>query len=235
MTKPTRTRPSRAKTQTPAVQADKPSGTDPKLMAQAALDASGAFGTQTYEDGDDLGGHPPGSMHTGMHDGHESEQHFDGEMHAEAAWPKNWAPPAELEAPTPRPGMVQRWVRLSLVGQADANNVKTQERQGWRPRTLESVPEGDRGNYPTMKDPRSTGAIIVNKDVVLCEMPKRLFDQMKAYFDNKRKSQVDALVDKPMAGDAIKGAERHGFGAPHVEERYSTVRTDRIPIVAADH
>jgi hypothetical protein len=222
------------RTRAPQVKSDaKPTGTDPKAMAVAAESASGAFASQAYEDGDDLSGHAASTLHTGLHDSHDAEQHFDGEMHGAEKWPENWKPPAELDAPPARPGMVQRWIRLSLLGQADPNNVKTQERQGWRPRTLESVPEGDRGNYPTMKDPRSTGAMIVNKDLVLCEMPKRLFDQMKAFYANKRRDQVEALVDRPLAGDAVKGADRHGFGAPRVVERSSTVST-RVPIVAAD-
>ncbi len=217
----------------------KQTATGPQRRVPQAAPDSGALGQPSAEEsalasrsGADMPENDS-TMHTGLHDGHDAEQHFDGEVHDDL-FPLNWAPPAELDAPPPRAGMVQRWVRLSLKGQADANNVKAQERQGWRPRTLESVPEGDRRNYPTMKDPRSTGTFLVNKDLVLCEMPKRLFDQMAAYYKQKRLGQVEALVDQPLAGAAIKGAERHGFGAPHVAERHTEVRTDRIPIVAAD-
>lgn len=219
-----RQRPSRAKPKTTAAA--------PEAGPAPGSEAVGAFGNDTYVDSDDM---PENDMtlHTGLHDGHEAAAHFNGEVHTDD-WPEVWKPPQQLAAPEARPNMVQRWIRISMLGKADAENVKAQEYQGWRPRTLESVAEGDRKNYPTMKDPRTNGSIIVNKDVVLCEMPKRLFDQMSAYYRDKRHSQVEALVDRPLEGAAIKGAERHGFGRPHVEERSSSVRTDRIPIVAAD-
>lgn len=174
------------------------------------------------------------TMHQGLHDGHDAEQHFEGDVHDADAFPENWSPPAELDAPPSLPNMVQRWVRMSLKGKSDGENLNTMARQGWRPRALESVPEGDRKNYSTMKDPRSTGSFLVNKDLVLCHMPKRLFDQMSAYYKAKRQGQVQALVDGGLKGDAVRGSEKHGFGAPHVAERSSHVTTDRMPIVAAD-
>jgi hypothetical protein len=200
--------------------------------AAASAEAMGAFGATEYRDADDMPENDV-SLHSGLHDGHDAEAHHDGEVHDDL-WPEVWTPPQQLAAPEPRPGFKQRWIRLSLLGKPDAENVKSQEHQGWRPRTLESVPEGDRKNYPTMKDPRTGGSMMINGDVVLCEMPKRLFDQMSAYFRNKREGQVNALVDQPLAGAAVKGGERHGFGRPHVAERHTDVRTDRIPIVAAD-
>lgn len=175
------------------------------------------------------------TMHQGVHDdAHTVAQHFDGEVHDGDMFPENWAPPAALEAPQPNPNMVQRFVRMSVKGKNDGENLTAMARQGWRPRTLESVPEGGRRDFSTMKDPRTGGSLIVNGDLILCEMPKRLFDQMSAFYAAKRKGQVAALVDKPLAGAAIAGAEKHGFGAPHVAERSSNVRTDRIPIVGAD-
>lgn len=202
--------------------------------APAALSAMGALGEPRERPRPAPMPTNDSTMHTGVHETHEATQHFDGELHDADAFPENWAPPAELDAPEAMPGMVQRWVRMSLKGKSDAENLNTMARQGWRPRALDTVPEGARKNYSTMKDPRSTGSFLVNKDLVLCHMPKRLFDQMDAFYAAKRKNQVQALVDDGLRGSAIKGSERHGFGAPHVAERSSHVTTDRVPIVAAD-
>jgi hypothetical protein len=173
-----------------------------------------------------------GPMHKGMHDGHESEMHFGGEIHDDDA-EKNWAPPTQLEAPEPRPNMKQRWIRMSLVGKADAKNTTSQGAQGWRPRALSSVPEGERKRYPTTKDARTGGEFMVNGDLVLCEISIRLFNQMADHYRGKATGQVNALIDSNLAASAVKGGENHGMGAPHVAERSSRVTTRR-PIVAAD-
>lgn len=211
----------------PQVQADAPTPASGALSDMAALPDPVERRAAPMPDNES-------TMHSGVHDGHDADQHFSGDVHDPDLFPANWAPPAELDAPDAMPNMVQRWVRMSLKGKNDAENLNTMARQGWRPRPLDSVPEGSRKNYSTMKDPRSTGSFLVNKDLVLCHMPKRLFDQMSAYYAAKRKGQVTALVDDGLKSSAIKGAENHGFGAPHVEHRSSNVTTDRVPIVAMD-
>jgi hypothetical protein len=172
-------------------------------------------------------------MHGGMHnDGPDADMHFGGEIHTDDM-EKNWAPPTQLDAPEPRPGMKQRWIRSSLLGKSDGKNISLQGGQGWRPRTLSSVPEGDRKRYPTSKDARTSAEFMVNGDLVLCEIPERMFNQMRDHYRGKSKGQTDALIDANLASAAVKGGERHGMGAPHVEERHSRVTTRR-PIVASD-
>lgn len=174
-----------------------------------------------------------GPMHGDMHaDGPDSEMHFEGEIHADDM-EKNWAPPTQLDAPAPREGFTQRWIRSSLLGKADAKNVSQQGGQGWRPRTLTSVPEGERKRYPTSKDARTQAEFMVNGDLVLCEMPNRMFKQMSDHYRKVARGQTDALIDANLANAAVKGAERHGMHAPGVVERSSKV-THRRPIVAAD-
>lgn len=170
-------------------------------------------------------------MHGGMHDTHESEMHFGDEIHADDMT-KNWAPPTQLEAPDARPGMVQRWIRSSLLGKSDAKNISLQGGQGWRPRAMTSVPEEQRKRFPTSKDARTGAEFMVNGDLVLCEMPERIFKQMQQHYRNRASSQVQALDDK-LAGERVAGAEKHGMHAPQVVERHTKVTTRR-PIVAAD-
>lgn len=173
-----------------------------------------------------------GPLHQGLHDGHDADLHFGDDIHTDDM-AKNWAPPTQLDAPEPRPGMKQRWIRSSLLGKSDGKNISQQGGQGWRPRALSSVPEGERKRYPTSKDARTAAEFMVNGDLVLCEIPERLFNQMRDHYRGKSKGQTDALIDANLAGAAIKGGERHGIGAPHVAERSSRVTTRR-PIAAAD-
>ncbi len=172
-------------------------------------------------------------MHKGLHDGVESELHFGGEIHSDDA-PVIWTPPAQMDAPAPRPGMRQRWVRMSLVGKPDPQNQAMQGRSGWRPRALESVPADERGRYPTTRDARSGGVFMVNGDAILCEMPESIFRQMQEHYRNKARSQVDALGEPVLEAARVKGSERHGFRAPEIVEDTREKVHMRRPVVAAD-
>ena len=53
---------------------------------------------------------------------------------AEARPVAAWKPPSLLDAPTPRNGMVQRWVATSIQGRDTPDNVYKRMRAGWNPR-----------------------------------------------------------------------------------------------------
>lgn len=164
------------------------------------------------------------------HDVHAA--HYDDDIHS--SFPLNWAPPAHLEAPKARPGMVQRWVRFDLRGEQDARNISAQTRQGWRPRGFNTVPADERSRYPKMKM-GSLGEVMKSGDLVLCEMPQKLFNQMKDFYQSKREQLVKGLEDKGHGEvAALNAADNtdHGFGAISVT-RKSTSGTRR-PAVAAD-
>jgi len=176
-----------------------------------------------------------GNMHTGMHNGHEAELHFDNEIHDDDM-ERDWRPPQALDAPPPREGMVQRWIRLSLKGKTDAENMANQNAQGWRPRSLSTVPEGQRKLYPSTRDSRTGGEFMVKGDLVLCEMSIRMARQARDHYRGKARSQVGALSDNlnsRFAQEADPRGDKHGIGTPYVEHRSSHVTTRR-PIVAAD-
>ena len=46
---------------------------------------------------------------------------------------KPWSPPSLLDAPNPPEGYVYRWIRESMVGQADPANMSKRIREGWEP------------------------------------------------------------------------------------------------------
>ena len=42
----------------------------------------------------------------------------------------SWQAPETLPSPNPRPGISHRWVRTSMVGQSDVQNVSSKLREG---------------------------------------------------------------------------------------------------------
>ena len=158
-----------------------------------------------------------------LHKSHDAEA-VTTAIHEEE-FPANWTPPSQLDAPPPLPGMVQRWCRMSILGQPDPQNRARQAGQGWRPRRLSSVPEGERIRYPALHD-SVWGDVIAQGALVLCEMPEKLAAQRKEYFDNLRKGQMQALVDNNILPDSGKG-----YGRVELSREKKSVRA---PIVAAD-
>lgn len=52
-----------------------------------------------------------------------------------------WKPQSKLPDPTPRDGIVYRWIRTHARGQLDTTNVSQRLREGWVPVRKEDVPE----------------------------------------------------------------------------------------------
>ena len=44
-----------------------------------------------------------------------------------------WTPPQTLPEPEPQEGWVFRWIRTSIMGQADPSNTSAKFREGWEP------------------------------------------------------------------------------------------------------
>lgn len=172
------------------------------------------------------------ATHQGLHDSIETDLHFGDDIHGPDQQPEDWKEPNALDAPPARPGMTQRWIRISLVGKIDGKNQSNQGQMGWRPRGLNTVPEGERGRYPTIRDKRTGGEFMVSGDLILCEMSLQRFEQIRAHYRAKAQRQQNALRDN-IARAAIPGSEAHGVHAPEVVERSSRVST-RKPIVQAD-
>lgn len=160
-----------------------------------------------------------------QHAGHDA--HLEG-VHDE--YPKNWAPPAHLDAPKPRPGMAQRWVRESIRGEADPQNFANQLRQGWRPRSFTTVPVGERKRYPSVKLAEH-GEVMKSGDLILCEIPQKLAQQMGAFYAAKRKGQITSLVAGHVREINAENDPDRGFGEIEVKHKSSVTRR---PIVAAD-
>lgn len=98
---------------------------------------------------------------------------------------KSWAPPTTLPEPSPQPGWTFRWIRTSLMGQADPTNSSAKFREGWEP-----VKAAD---HPELAMQANSSGNIENGGLLLCKAPSEMMDQRKAYYANQSSSQMEAV------------------------------------------
>ena len=108
---------------------------------------------------------------------------------AKEARPKPWRPPSLLDAPTPPPGFVYRWLRESMVGQDDKANMSKRIREGWEPVRSEEHPEFE---APTIDEGRHAGVIGVG-GLLLAKMPVETVEQRRAYYNQMATQQMEAV------------------------------------------
>jgi len=98
---------------------------------------------------------------------------------------QSWAPPTTLPEPSPQPGWTFRWIRTSLMGQADPTNSSAKFREGWEPVKAADHPElgmqaGPNGN-------------IENGGLLLCKAPTELMEQRRSHYATQSQSQMEAV------------------------------------------
>lgn len=71
----------------------------------------------------------------------ESRAFNDVHDEGDADYDDDWSVPTLLEAPEPRPGHVQRWVRTYVGNNPDNRNYQRAHRLGWQPRKADTVPK----------------------------------------------------------------------------------------------
>jgi hypothetical protein len=102
-------------------------------------------------------------------------------------------PPSLLEAPPPRPGYVQRWIRARRGGQDDVKDLMARSREGWRPRDPSTVPGGIAA--PTFKH-GTFGSVIMVEGMILFEMSARRNRQRAAFYGKRLANQTQAIDDQ---------------------------------------
>lgn len=100
-----------------------------------------------------------------------------------------WAPAALLPDVKKVPGWAYRWIRTSMVGQADATNVSSKMREGWEPVSLSEHPEL---HLYIDQNSRFKDAIEVG-GLMLCKTPEEFVEQRTAYYNNQTRSQTEAV------------------------------------------
>lgn len=103
--------------------------------------------------------------------------------------PKSWQPASTLPEPDREPGYDYRWIRVSMLGQADARNVSSKLREGWEPVRIEEQPKFQMLVNP---DSRFKDNIEV-QGLLLCKTPEEFMVQRKDYFSQKNRAQLDSV------------------------------------------
>lgn len=105
------------------------------------------------------------------------------------ARPTSWKPPSILPDPKPEPGYVFRYIRTSMMNNADNTNVSKQLREGYVPVRAEDHPE-----LMLHADPNSryVGNVEVG-GLLLCKIPEEFAKQRDAYYRNMSQQQLDSV------------------------------------------
>ena len=105
--------------------------------------------------------------------------------------PKNWEPASILPDPEPQDGWVFRWIRTSMVGQADNTNASKRFREGWEPVRAEDHPEleimSDYGSEWASKGGIEVGGLL------LCKAPEEFVQQRQDYYSKRAQDQMAAV------------------------------------------
>lgn len=107
---------------------------------------------------------------------------------------KQWEPRSTLPEIKQEAGWAYRWVRVSLVNEADNLNVSSRMREGWEPVKHSEHPEV---NLPADPNSRFKDGIEVG-GLLLCKMPQEMVDQRNEYFKEKAKAQEQAVDNNLM-------------------------------------
>lgn len=134
-----------------------------------------------------------------------------------------WVQGGSLVAPPPRPGYVQRWIRVTSRGKDDAINISRKWREGWKPRAADTMPK----SYQTAKleHGRFAGYIGV-EGMVLCELPITKNKARAKFIREQTDKKVKAIdADLKRANASTRGP---GFGEIQKSSRTIPVREVRV-------
>jgi hypothetical protein len=100
-----------------------------------------------------------------------------------------WAPPQTLPEPEPQEGWVFRWIRTSIMGQADPSNTSAKFREGWEPVKAAEQPKLMMQADPNgrFKDNIEIGGLL------LCKAPAELMKQRDDYYAKQAQSQMQSV------------------------------------------
>ena len=102
---------------------------------------------------------------------------------------KSWRRPETLPEPRKEPGYTYRWIRVALLGQQDARNVSSKQREGWEP-----VLASEQPHLQMLVDPNSRFKDNIEvAGLLLCKMPDEMVEQRREYFAAQTKAQTDSV------------------------------------------
>lgn len=108
--------------------------------------------------------------------------------------PKQWQPPELLPEPDKQPGYAYRWIRTSMLNQADPRNLSAKLREGWEPVAIEEQPKFQMFIDPNsrFKDNIEIGGLL------LCKTPVEFVEQRAEYYAKQTQAQTEAVDNNLM-------------------------------------
>ena len=103
--------------------------------------------------------------------------------------PKQWMPPELLPEPDKQAGYAYRWIRTSIMNDADPRNVASRFREGWEPVKLAEQP---RYKLLVEQGSRFEDCIEIG-GLLLCKIPEHFVEQREAYYQNANQQQIQAV------------------------------------------
>ena len=121
----------------------------------------------------------------------KAQNRLSRELETRAAMqrPTSWKAPETLPSPSPREGITHRWVRTSMLGVADVQNISGKLREGYEPCKAEDYPE-------MMMHASTEGRFKGNIEVgglVLCSIPSEFLKQRDAHFSKINKDTMESV------------------------------------------
>lgn len=108
--------------------------------------------------------------------------------------PKQWMPPELLPEPDKEAGYAYRWIRVSMLNQADPRNLSTKIREGWEPVRLEEQPK-----FQLLIDPNSRFKDNIEiGGLLLCKAPEEFIEQRSKYYKDQTQAQTEAVDNNLM-------------------------------------
>ena len=105
-----------------------------------------------------------------------------------------WTPPELLPVPDKQPGYKYRWIRVSLLNNADPRNISRSMREGYEPVPIEEQPK-----FKLLIDRNSqfAGNIEIG-GLLLCKAPIEMVEARAKYYENLTQAQADAVDNSLM-------------------------------------
>jgi hypothetical protein len=108
--------------------------------------------------------------------------------------PKQWMPPELLPEPDKQAGYAYRWIRVSMLNQADPRNLSSKIREGWEPVRIEEQPK-----FRLLLDPNSRFKDNIEiGGLLLCKTPEEFVTQRSDYYRNQAEAQTEAVDNNLM-------------------------------------
>jgi hypothetical protein len=108
--------------------------------------------------------------------------------------PKQWMPPELLPEPDKQPGYAYRWIRASMLNQADPRNLSAKLREGWEPVSIEEQPK-----FQLLIDPNSRFKDNIEiGGLLLCKTPAEFVEQRNEHYAKQTQAQTDAVDNSLM-------------------------------------